>query len=194
MFERKPTFNREMQMKHFENHVATLTEYENIKILDFKNPKSVNYRIRFIFEEDWCRLHISGDLGSLSATNFNNMTFEGFHDFVHNISYFKEKIDCCERDIYEYDDEKARKDIAELLEDVELSPMYDSQEDFIDTVMEDFDFRHGLGSKAYDILTDEVPDAFESIDRIGRVDTEILELYMLAFELATKQLKEKVND
>ena len=181
-------------MKHFEKHIATLQDYGNIKILNFKNPESVNYRIRFIFEEDWCRLHISGDLGSLSATNFNNMTFEGFHDFIHNISYFKEKIDCCERDIYEYDDEKARKDIAELLEDVELSPMYDSQEDFIDAVMEDFDFRHGLGSKAYDILTDEVPDAFESIGRIGRVDTEILELYMLAFELAIKQLEERAND
>jgi Ser-tRNA(Ala) deacylase AlaX len=56
-------FNRERQIEHFKNHVATLKDYGDIKVLDFKNPESINYRIRFIFEEDWCRCHISGDLG-----------------------------------------------------------------------------------------------------------------------------------
>ena len=66
----------EIQKKYFENHVATFTDYGNIKILDFKNPNSNEYRIRFLFEQDYCRLHISGDLGELVAANYNNMTFE----------------------------------------------------------------------------------------------------------------------
>jgi len=63
----------EMQKEHFKNHVATFTDYGNIKILDFQEPGKSHYRIRFLFEEDYYRLHISGDLGELIATNYNNM-------------------------------------------------------------------------------------------------------------------------
>ena len=63
--------NIELEKENFKNHIATFTDYGNIKILDFKNPKSYDYRIRFLFEEDYCRLHISGDLGELIASNYN---------------------------------------------------------------------------------------------------------------------------
>ena len=72
-------FDIERQKEHFKNHVATLTDMDNIKVLDFKNPDSNEYRIRFLFEEDYCILHISGDLGALTATNVRNMTFDRFH-------------------------------------------------------------------------------------------------------------------
>ena len=78
--------NLERQKDNFKNHIATFTDYGNIKILDFKNPDSSHYRIRFLFEEDYCRLHISGDLGELIATNYYNMTFDKFTDFVNNSS------------------------------------------------------------------------------------------------------------
>ena len=92
------------QKKHFKNHEAKFTDYGNIKILDFKNPRDSYYRIRFLFEEDYCKLHISGDLGELTATNFKNMTFEKFGDFVNNVGYFTSKIDCLSRDIFYYDE------------------------------------------------------------------------------------------
>ena len=76
------------QEENFKNHVATFVDYGNIKILDFKNPNSSNYRIRFLFEEDYYKLHISGDLGELTATNCSNMTYEKFSDFVNNIQQF----------------------------------------------------------------------------------------------------------
>ncbi len=192
-------FNRERQIEHFKNHVASLKDYGDIKVLDFKNPESINYRIRFIFEEDWCRCHISGDLGELVATNYNNMTFEGFKDFVHNTGYFKGKIDCASRPIYEYDEELAVKELDERLADVEFDSFCDEtqdelREEKIQEIMDDFNSRSGLGSKAYELLNEYDPDCFEYFDSIGRKDTEILELYMLAFELATEQLKEKAND
>lgn len=139
--------NLELQKKNFENHVATLQDLGNIKVLDFKNPNSSNYRIRFIFEEDYCRCHISGDLGELIATNYNNMTFKGFTDFIHNTGYFEEKIDCHSRRIYEWDEDKARDELKEYFQDCEAieeiieASIYDSEEeaveDFLDDVMED---------------------------------------------------------
>lgn len=192
--------NLELQRKNFENHVATLQDLGNIKVLDFKNPNSSNYRIRFIFEEDYCRCHISGDLGELIATNYNNMTFEGFTDFIHNAGYFEEKIDCHSRRIYEWDEDKARDELkeyfqnCEAIEEIIENSIYDSEEeaveDFLDDVMVDFDTNSGLGSIGLEKLSDIFPDIYyERPDRFGREETGILELYMLAFELATKQLK-----
>ena len=100
--------NLKKQKEHFKNHVATFTDYGNIKILDFKAPGKSDYRIRFLFEEDFYRLHISGDLGELIASNYNNMTYEKFSDFTNSIGYFEGKIDCHSRPIYVYDEEKAK--------------------------------------------------------------------------------------
>lgn len=184
------------QEENFKYHKATFTDYGNIKILDFKNPESSQYRIRFLFEEDYCRLHISGDLGELIATNYNNMTYEKFSDFVDNIGYFKEKIDCHNRAIYRYDEEKARKDIKEYMEEFGVEKddfsdgflLYDTDDEAIDDILEDFDDERGMGSKGYDVFSHGFSDAWEFAGDIGKESTGILDLYMLAFKLATKKL------
>lgn len=193
----------ELQEKRFVNHVAKFTDYGNIKIVDFKMPDSGEYRIRFLFEEDYCRLHISGDLGELIATNYNNMTFKGFSDFVNNIGYFKEKIDCHNRRIYTYDSRDAKKDLKELLEEwdiveevlqhdrYEWETDEDKLEEFYEGVLEDFSEDTGVGSKGYDALSKYFSDAWEFASDIGKRPTGILDVYMLAFKLATEQLKEK---
>ena len=193
----------ELQKKRFVNHVAKFTDYGNIKIVDFKMPDSGEYRIRFLFEEDYCRLHISGDLGELIATNCNNMTFKGFSDFVNNIGYFKEKIDCHNRRIYTYDSRDAKKDLKELLEEWDMMEEVlqhdryewetdeDKLEEFYEGVLEDFSEDTGVGSKGYDALSEYFSDAWEFVSDIGKRPTGILDVYMLAFKLATEQLKEK---
>lgn len=187
--------NIEKQKEHFKNHVATFADYGNIKILDFQKPGSSDYRIRFLFEEDYYRLHISGDLGQLVATNYNNMCYEHFSDFVHNTDYFQAKIDCHDREIYEYDYDKAANELRERFEDLEVTSEYDwktdeeYREEKIDEILEDLSTDSGLGSKAYDILSEIDADCWEYIGDIGKVETGILELYMLAFELAQEQLK-----
>lgn len=194
--------NIESEKKNFDKHVAKYTDYGNIKILDFKNPESSNYRIRFLFEEDYCRLHISGDLGELTATNYNNMCYEGFKDFIHNIGYFKGKIDCHSRPIYSWDSDKAREDIIKHMKDYGYYDDiaydkygFDSEEekinDFLDDVMEDFDSNSGIGSRGYDKLAEIDCDIFECVSDFGKEETGILDLYMMAFELAQKQLNEK---
>lgn len=190
--------NLERQKKNFENHIATFTDYGNIKILDFKNPGSNNYRIRFLFEEDYYRLHISGDLGELIACNCSNMVFEKFeHDFSNNVGYFAEKIDCMSRSMYYYDEEQAKKDILEYIEtNGDLEEMRDGNVDidfWINDVMEDFSQEFGIGSKGYDALSEYIFDAQECVADFGKISTGILDLYMLAFKLAIKQLKEKTD-
>ena len=193
----------ERQMKNFKNHVATFTDYGNIKILDFVNPDSSHYRIRFLFEEDYCRLHISGDLGELIATNYYNMTFDKFTDFVNDVGYFKEKIDCCSRAIYWYDEKTAREDLAEHIEEYGLLDYVDMYswksdeeklEDTLDDILSDFSDATGIGYRGYEVLSELDCDAWEWAYDIGKKSTGILDLYMLAFKLAMEQLKERSSD
>lgn len=97
-----------------------LKDLGNIKILDFKKPNSTEYRIRFLFEEDYCRLHISGDLGELIAMNYRNMCWNQFDDFVNDIDYFQEKILCHSRPFFVYDQEQAEEDITKYMDRIIL--------------------------------------------------------------------------
>ena len=189
-------FDVERQKEHFKKHVSVFTDYGNIKILDFKEPGTSNYRIRFLFEEDYYRLHISGDLGELIATNYSNMCYEKFSDFVHNTEYFMDKIDCHSRKLYEYDYDMCKKELEELFENFDFTPQYsfeteeEVRKEKLDEILDDLDLDHGLGSKAYEVLNELDEYCYEYIGELGKVDTGILEVYMLAFELAQEQLKE----
>lgn len=193
--------NLEIQKEYFKDHVATFQDLGDIKILDFQRPGSSEYRIRFLFEEDHYRLHISGDLGELIAFNIDNMRYETFGDFVHSPEYFKQKICCMSRDMYEYDIDKARKDLIEELDWYDWTEenkystwSLEERRDYeIDCILEDFCSRTGLGSKAYDRVSEIDPDCWDWIGYIGREDTGIIELYLYAFELAQKQLAESKN-
>lgn len=190
----------ERQKENFKNHTATFTDYGNIKILDFANPNSSHYRIRFLFEEDYCRLHISGDLGELIATNYNNMTFNKFTGFVNNTGYFEEKVDCHNRAFYYYDEDVARKELREKLEEykwLSYTDKYDWEHDdekrleyILDDILSDFSDDTGLGSKGYEELSEFDSDYWEWAYGLGKKSTGILDLYMLAFKLAIEQLKE----
>lgn len=193
----------ERQKEHFKNHIATFTDYGNIKILDFKNPDSSHYRIRFLFEEDYYRLHISGDLGELIASNYCNMTFNHFTDFVNNIGYFVEKIDCHSRPISYYDKEVAREELKEHIEEYGLLDyydrysydLYDGEEEKLEYALEDIlsDFSEdtGISSDGYEALKELDNEAYEWAYDLGKKGTGILDLYMLAFKLAMEQLKER---
>lgn len=192
--------NLERHKENFKNHIAKFTDYGNIKILDFKNPNSSDYRIRFLFEEDYCRLHISGDLGELIATNYNNMVFGKFKDFVNDVGYFEQKIDCHNRAIYMYDEDLAREQLKNRIE--EYGWIYDIKEpfmclgsdddiieDFLNEVFERFSDSNGIDSNAYDELSKLDSDAYEWAYELGKKETGILELYMLAFKLAMEQIE-----
>lgn len=193
-------FDAAKQAHNFEKHVATFTDCGNIKILDFKDPESVHYRIRFMFEEDHYRLHITGDLGDLVASNYSNMCWEGFKDFVNNVGYFEGKVDTCSRPLYEYDENLARKEILERFDDDDFyrlewrstgDTLDEIKEDILGDILEDFSGDSGIGPSGCRILEELDPDCWEYAYQLGRERTGILELYLYAFDLAKKQLDER---
>lgn len=185
--------NLEMQKKNFEKHVAKFTDLGNIKILDFAEPNNCCCRIRFLFDEDSYYLHITGDLGELTATNYKNMTYECFGDFVHNPSYFLSKVNCCSRQVWEYNDRKAYNELKEHFQEykIECPEEYDSIEECIHDILEYFTYEEGISQHGYHILSDIDPDCWEWCGDLGKESTGIIETYLLAFELATEQLKNK---
>ena len=186
----------ESQKERFKDHIASFTDYGNIKILDFKKPDSGECRFRFMFDEDYCRLHITGDLGDLIASNYSNMTYDKFSDFVDNAGYFEEKIDCMSRSVYFYDRDKAVADLKKLIEehliaDELMEITYNSDIEYaIDDVLENFDGNRGISEKGYEIMDKCICDFWEEARYIGRDRTGIIEVYLLAFKLATQQLKQ----
>ncbi len=93
-------------------------DYGTIKVLDFKRPDSSYYQIRFLFEEDYCRLHIAGDLGSLTAANCTNMTYEKFaEDYAGNPGYFREKVECHNRPFFVFDENMVKASLKEYLDE-----------------------------------------------------------------------------
>ena len=177
----------------FKNHKATLTDYGDIKILDFKNPESFDYFIRFLFDEKYYRLHISGDLGELSAANYCNMTYEKFEDFVDDVGYFEGKIKCHSRPLYVYDKDAAKEQLIKFLDDNDILTEDEyRREILIYEVMECFSEDNGISERGIFILNNhhyDDYDVYSFASKLGLVSTGILDLYMLAFKLAKERLE-----
>lgn len=194
--------NLETAAEHFKDHVATLKDYGDIKILDFKRPGSQCYHIRFTFDESCGYVNISGDLGFLTAVKRCGITYEKFTDFANDPSYFEEKVVCHDRPFYEYDFDDARKEIKEYLKehgyDPETTFDFEDKEDLldekIDIIMTDFDDERGLSPEGWNELCEIVSDAWEVAGDFGKKRTGIVELYLLAFSLAKKQIETATDD
>lgn len=125
------------------------------------------------------------------------MRYEKFSDFVNNVGYFEEKVDCHSRKIYVYDEDKAKQDLIDLIKEYDMEDelmlgRYDFEtiDDVIEEFLEDFDEDRGIGSKGYEKLSEHFSDVWEFVGDIGKENTGILDLYMLAFKLAMQHLNE----
>lgn len=185
---------REYYINVFKDHKATFQDFGNIKILDFKKPYSREGRVRFIFEEENYRVYISGDYGELVAWNATNMTFQGFAGFVHDPGYFMEKVLCHSRPFFTWDEDKAREELMERLEeklDIWESLYREEPEDTVSDILSDFSDESGIGPHGLDKLAEIDNDYWEYAEEIGKEETVFPELYLMAYDLATKQLDEQ---
>ena len=94
-----------------------------------------------------------------------------------------------------YEDEKARRELLERIEREEIedqimSSGYDSVDEYIDDVMWDFEDT-GIGYGGIEKIDNVFTDSFEWVGDLGKESTGIIELYLLAFELAMKDLKSR---
>lgn len=199
--------NLELQKEMFADHVATLRDYGDIKVLDFQKSESNYYRIRFMFEEDHDRVHISGDLGELIAYNHAGLNFRDFIDYCyrHRV-WFKSKVLCSSRPLQTYDRELAEKHLTEELKDKQLfnkvSTYFSAYfgdldheavtELLVETALVDFSNDGGIGEDGEKLLSSIDFTGFWPIDEIGLdKGPDIVDLYLLAFKLAFRQLQEK---
>lgn len=193
----------ELQKKMFADHVATLRDYGDIKIVDFQKPGSNYYRIRFIFEEDHDRVHISGDLGELIAYNHAGLSFRRFIDYCyrHRV-WFKTKVLCSSRPLQTYNQELAEKKLTEKLKDKllfdKVSAYFGDLDRevvtafLVERALDDFSDDGGIGEDGEKMLSEIDFTGFWPIDEIGlEKGPDIVDLYLLAFKLAFRQLQEK---
>lgn len=190
-------------LENFKNHEAKITNYGNIKILDWKAPDSNHYRIRYLFEEDYCRLHISGDLGTLVAQNYNNMRFEHFESYCNNPNYFITKVECVERGLYKYDYSLAKEQLTEIFDEDEFNDEALKWLDnySVDDVLEHYSDEYGFNYYGISELLDRSvditafdPDYWEWIGDIGkRIKIEIY-LYLIGFHMAMEYLRKKESE
>ena len=193
----------ELQKEMFADHVATLKDYGDIKVLDFQKPGSNYYRVRFIFEEDHDRVHISGDLGELIAYSYAGLNFRNFIDWCRRDSiFFKPKVKCSSHPLYTYDRELAEEQLLQKTKDnytldriadyFEVCEPEDAIEPFIEKVLDGFSDTEGICEIGERMLLNIDYSAFDPIDEIGLEEgPDVFDVYLLAFKLAYKQLQEK---
>ena len=195
--------NLELQKEMFADHVATLRDYGDIKIVDFQKPESNYYRIRFIFEDDHDRVHISGDLGEMIAYSYAGLNFRNFIDWCRRDSiFFKLKVKCSSHPLYIYNRELAEKQLLQKTKDnytldriadyFEVCEPEDAIEPFIEKVLDGFSDTEGICEIGERMLLNIDYSAFDPIDEIGLEEgPDVFDVYLLAFKLAYSQLKEK---
>ena len=61
----------------FKDHVATREDHGPLSVITYQNPKDAMYGLRFIFDNDWSTLTITGDSLNAIFTNCNNMGSPG---------------------------------------------------------------------------------------------------------------------
>lgn len=195
--------NLELQKEMFADHVATLKDYGDIKVLDFQKPESNYYRIRFIFEVDHDRVHISGDLGELIAYNHAGMDFRRFIDYCYRHPvWFKSKVRCSSRPLNTYDRDLAEEQLLQKAKDnytldriadyFDVCEPEDAVKPFIEKVLDGFSDTEGICEIGVRTLLNIDYSAFDPIDKIGLEEgPDVFDVYLLAFKLAYRQLQEK---
>lgn len=193
----------ELQKEMFADHIATLRDYGDIKIVDFQKPESNYYRIRFIFEDDHDRVHISGDLGELIAYSYAGLNFRNFIDWCRRDSiFFKLKVKCSSHPLYTYDRELAEKQLLQMTKDnytldriadyFDVCEPEDAVEPFIEKVLDGFSDTDGICEIGERTLLNIDYSAFVPIDEIGLEEgPDVFDVYLMAFKLAYRQLQEK---
>lgn len=193
----------ELQKEMFADHVATLKDYGDIKVLDFQKPGSNYYRIRFMFEEDHDRVHISGDLGELIAYNYAGLNFRNFIDYCRReCIFFKLRVKCSSNPLYTYDRELAEKQLLQKTKDnytldriadyFDVCEPEDAVKSFIENVLDGFSDTEGICEIGERTLLNIDYSAFDPIDEIGLEEgPDVFDVYLLAFKLAYRQLQEK---
>ncbi len=192
---------QEIRETWFKNHVATLTEEGNLKVLEWKKPGTNVYYCKFVFDNNM--MYISGDIGEAVFELTWKADVHSFNGIY--TGYFMEKLQAFSGCRYLYDGEKAGAYLEEWLdeniEEMEFKSE-DDKEDFLDTFEElvgdaencDSEDRWGFGyvnQKYCEFIEKLDINYWEWIYSIGRTPSQRILGYIVALQMASEQLKAK---
>lgn len=145
----------------FKDHVATREDHGPLSIITYQKPNDSQYGLRFIFDNDWSTLTITGDSLNAIFTNCNNM---GSPDRLYQTSFMPGKHVCS------YGHYKLSYDIGYLASKRRTQILYDELNDLTYGDIKDH-IETTLGVTIGDYngsLNNDLNDAFEAlIDALG---------------------------
>lgn len=198
----KENYWRNHAHEMFKDHVATMKDYGDIIVIDWKNKDGGhNNFIRYLFEQDECRLNISGDQGCISIWNGyrgSNVCLEHMQDFLEDAGYFVSKIQSHEdHGVYDYDECIARAELEEMYageddDDFANSHYFSTKAKYINAIMGEYNSYDGLKYIDQGILEgieEFDPDYYEWLYDIGKVISCRIFFYLEGLKMAMQQLK-----
>lgn len=192
--------------EHFAHHKAIFQQFDGISTLDWRHESgSSNYYVRYVFDEDRGCLYISGDLGSAVVQLTERATLQNLSHYINSVDYFTEKIQCS-TNLYRYDMEIAKADLAYHFQDYEEENVDEEQENIFDEKMsiselvsgllDSLDVRQGCNptEKQCSQLSDLNPDYWEWIGDVGQyIDTRVI-CWLVGLQMAWEQMQGKLVD
>lgn len=184
-----------IETRWFANHKAHLIEHEGVAILDWKEPGTFMYPVRYIFAGS--RLYISGDIGDAVFNLTWMATPESFNDV--NLGYFLGKLSCNSRERWLFDERKALIDLEEWYEEAvfdigekvlkETNELYKDLKSIIRSVSTPKEYERELFNHYSDnsfIFYDA--EDFSSFSEFGKKLPMVFVAYLLGIKLANKQI------
>lgn len=193
----------------FKDHVATVTEHGSVTFLDWSEPGTSFYSVRYIFSGS--SLFITGDIGDAVFSLTRRATIDSFEGT--NLSYLMRKLSCSSRDRWNFDDETAYQQLDEWL-DESIHDLTDDSGEAIDDYHERIiqqckDIHRDLRSavfqyhneavykhevwRCYQEYDDTDAEEFEMISDFGRQLPNEFIAYLLGIQMANEQLKKAVT-
>lgn len=196
---RSAEIKKEIKERWFKDHKAELVECGDITILNWRNPKSCNYYVRYVF--DGYRMYISGDIGDAVFDLTWKATLKSFKDL--DLNYFLSKMTTCSNGKEKYCDEKASARLKEwkatLLED-KVFDTEEEKEGFLETFddlisgaevctsTEQWAWEY-VNGQFNEFISEHDCDYWEWIYNIGTVIPYHNFAYLIGLKMAHEQLK-----
>lgn len=145
----------------FKDHVASREDHGPLSVITYQKSNDSMYGLRFIFDNDWSTLTITGDSLNAIFTNYNNM---GSPDRLYQTCFEPNKHVCS------YGDYELSYDIGYLASKRRTKIPYDELNDIgCDDIKSHIEATLDITIGNYDgNLNDDLNDAFEAlIDTLG---------------------------
>ena len=197
--EREEKIIKELKEHWFKKHKATLTKQGDLEVLDWREPGTNNYAVRYVF--DGYKMYVSGDIGEAV---FNLTWKAGVHSFNGiGIDYFVEKMDAGEK--VTWDSEEAEKSLTEWKEErlkdkeyyfedkTEQTKFEILVDNLIDAVNECNSEEQWAWEYVNEVYRDDIsefdPDYWEWMYTIGNVVPHHTYGFLIGLQMASEQLK-----